>query len=33
MYREESEYEFDSGWRFQSGKEDQDYIDVTFLNY
>ncbi len=27
MYREEPEFEFDSGWRFFSGKEDQSYAD------
>lgn len=27
MYREEPEEENDSGWRFLSGTEDQDYID------
>jgi len=27
MYREEPETEFDSGWRFFSGNESQDYID------
>jgi hypothetical protein len=27
MYREESGYEMDSGWRFFSGTEDQDYVD------
>ncbi|MPQ49293.1 DUF2185 domain-containing protein [Marinifilum sp. N1E240] len=27
MYREESEEETDSGWRFFSGTEDQDYVD------
>jgi hypothetical protein len=27
MYREESNYEMDSGWRFFSGTEDQDYVD------
>lgn len=27
MYREEAEYEHDSGWRFFSGTEDQDYVD------
>ncbi|ESU20217.1 hypothetical protein FSS13T_27460 [Flavobacterium saliperosum S13] len=27
MYREESEEEIDSGWRFFSGTEDQDYVD------
>ena len=27
MYREESEEENDSGWRFLSGNETQDYID------
>jgi hypothetical protein len=27
MYREESDFEFDSGWRFSSGTEEQDYMD------
>ena len=27
MYREEPCFDFDSGWRFQSGTEDQDYIN------
>lgn len=27
MYREESDFEHDSGWRFFSGTEDQDYVD------
>lgn len=27
MYREESEYEGDSGWRFISGTEDEAYMD------
>ena len=27
MYREDSDYEHDSGWRFFSGTEDQDYVD------
>lgn len=27
MYREEPENEFDSGWRFFSGTETQEYID------
>lgn len=27
MYREETEDEMDSGWRFLSGTEDQEYID------
>ena len=27
MYREESEEQVDSGWRFFSGTEDQEYID------
>jgi hypothetical protein len=27
MYREESEEEMDSGWRFFSGTEDQEYVD------
>ena len=27
MYREESENESDSGWRFFSGTETQDYVD------
>lgn len=27
MYREESIEEEDSGWRFLSGQEDQDYLD------
>lgn len=27
MYREESEYPNDSGWRFLSGTEDQNYMD------
>jgi hypothetical protein len=27
MYREESDHDKDSGWRFFSGTEDQDYVD------
>jgi len=27
MYREGADYEHDSGWRFFSGTEDQDYVD------
>jgi len=27
MYREEAEEQMDSGWRFFSGTEDQEYID------
>ena len=27
MYREEPEEDIDSGWRFFSGTEDQDYVD------
>jgi hypothetical protein len=27
MYREEVEEELDSGWRFFSGTEEQDYVD------
>lgn len=27
MYREEPDNEHDSGWRFMSGLEDQDYMD------
>lgn len=27
MYREDADYEQDSGWRFFSGTEDQDYVD------
>ena len=27
MYREEPDNEMDSGWRFTSGLEDQDYMD------
>lgn len=27
MYREEPDEQMDSGWRFFSGTEDQDYID------
>ena len=27
MYREEPDSEVDSGWRFFSGTEDQDYVD------
>jgi hypothetical protein len=27
MYREEPDFEFDSGWRFFSGTEDQEYAD------
>lgn len=27
MYREETERDFDSGWRFMSGCESQDYMD------
>jgi hypothetical protein len=27
MYRESKEEEDDSGWRFYSGTEDQDYVD------
>jgi len=27
MYRVEPDFEHDSGWRFMSGTEDQDYID------
>ena len=27
MVREAPDYEFDSGWQFFSGTEDQDYID------
>ena len=27
MYREESDFEADSGWRFFSGTEDQAYVD------
>ena len=27
MYREKSEESIDSGWRFFSGTEDQDYVD------
>jgi hypothetical protein len=27
MYREESKEPLDSGWRFFSGTEDQDYVD------
>lgn len=27
MYREEPSFEFDSGWRFFSGTENQDYVD------
>jgi len=27
MYREESDFDEDSGWRFFSGTEDQDYVD------
>lgn len=27
MYREESNYELDNGWRFMSGDETQEYID------
>ena len=27
MYREQSEDENDSGWRFFAGTEDQDYVD------
>lgn len=28
MYRENSLDEEDTGWRFLSGKEDQDYLDI-----
>lgn len=27
MYREEPDFEFDSGWRFFSGTESQEYVD------
>ncbi|MDP1816234.1 MAG: hypothetical protein CFE21_19785 [Bacteroidetes bacterium B1(2017)] len=27
MYREEPEDEFDTGWRFYSGTEDDDYVE------
>lgn len=27
MYREEAEFDHDSGWRFFSGTETQDYVD------
>ena len=27
MYREDPEKDWDSGWRFFSGEEDQDYVD------
>jgi hypothetical protein len=27
MFRSEPEFDTDSGWRFFSGKEDQDYVD------
>lgn len=27
MYREESNFEMDSGWRFFSGTESQEYVD------
>lgn len=27
MYREEPDYKWDSGWRFLSGLEDDDYMD------
>jgi hypothetical protein len=27
MYREEPDFAEDSGWRFFSGKEDQEYVD------
>ena len=27
MYREEPSFEADSGWRFFSGSEDQEYVD------
>jgi len=27
MYREDSDFEKDSGWRFFSGTEDQEYVD------
>ena len=27
MYREEPDFEFDSGWRFFSGTENQEYAD------
>jgi len=27
MYREESDFEADSGWRFFSGTESQEYVD------
>ena len=29
MYRETPDFEEDSGWRFFSGEEDQDYMDVS----
>jgi hypothetical protein len=29
MYRVEPDFEHDSGWRFMSGTEDQDYADNT----
>ena len=27
MYREDPEFEFDSGWRFFAGNESQEYVD------
>src|ERR1700749_1661008 len=30
MYREEGSNEMDSGWRFMSGQEDQDYMDDPY---
>ena len=29
MYREESSFDTDSGWRFMAGSETQDYMDVS----
>lgn len=29
MYREEPEFDSDSGWRFLAGSETQDYVDVA----
>ncbi len=29
MYREESSFDVDSGWRFMAGSETQDYMDVA----
>ena len=32
MYREESDNELDSGWRFLAGDEDDDYMDNAALH-